>query len=216
MFTSVWLSFLAGLAAPLTAVCVLPLYPGYLAFLAKQTKAKHSFLLLSGLVVTGVISSLFLIGLLVTYVLSASLTNAIQRISPIAFSILGVVSILLILNVNVGKIFPKVSSPVTKNPLLSSYLFGFFFGAIVLPCNPATLIILFALSTSVSSFLLNLLGFVAFGIGMSIPLFVLSLVSMEKSGVVISFLTRHTRKINIVVGVVMLLISLYYLFFVFL
>jgi cytochrome c-type biogenesis protein len=215
MFASVWLSFLAGLAAPLTAVCVLPLYPGYLAFLAKQTKAKHSFLLLGGLVAAGVVSSLFIVGLLVTFVFSASLTNAIQIISPIAFSLLGIVSILLILNVNIGKVFPKVSSPVAKNPLLASYLFGFFFGAIVLPCNPATLIILFALSTSVTSFVINLLGFVAFGVGMAIPLFVLSLISMEKSGSVVSFLTKNTRIINMVVGVLMLLVSLYYLFFVF-
>ena len=34
--SNLWISFLAGLFAPIGAVCVLPLYPGFLSYLAGQ------------------------------------------------------------------------------------------------------------------------------------------------------------------------------------
>ena len=37
-----WTAFLLGLATPLTAVCVLPLYPGFLSFLASQVSEKEN------------------------------------------------------------------------------------------------------------------------------------------------------------------------------
>ena len=39
---NLWISFLAGLFAPLGAVCVLPLYPGFLSYLASQVTDKEN------------------------------------------------------------------------------------------------------------------------------------------------------------------------------
>ena len=94
-------------------------------------------------------------------------------------------------------------------------MFGFFFGAIVLPCNPASLVVLFALSTSTVSFIGNFLNFVVFGLGMAAPLLLFTIISSAKSKEVINWLTTHKRKINLVAGLIMLVISLYYLLFVF-
>ena len=219
--TNLGLSFLAGLFAPLAAVCVLPLYPGFLAYLARQvsqkgsTESKHTFIKLGLVVTIGVISSMFLFGLIFTTLLQGSLTKAIGIISPIAFGILGLVSILLIFDVDFGRFFPKVHSPVLKSPYLSSFVFGFFFGAIVLPCNPAALVVLFAISSSVTSFILNLFNFIFFGIGMAMPLLLFTIVSVAWSKKVISFLTTYKSWINRIAGLLMLVISLYYLIFVF-
>ena len=215
-----WISFLAGLFAPIAAVCVLPLYPGFLAYLAGQVQVEEADvkkkIILFGLIVTlGVISSMFIFGLIFTKLLQASLTNAIGIVSPIAFGILALVSLLLIFNVNFGKLFPKMHSPVTKNPYLTSFIFGFFFGVIVLPCNPAALVVLFAISTSTVSFLTNLVNFVLFGAGMALPLLVFSFVSAAKSNEVIGFLAAKQRAINLIAGILMLGISAYYLLFVF-
>lgn len=215
---NIWFSFLAGLFAPLGAVCVLPLYPGFLAYLAGKagTKdARKNIIKLGFLVVLGVIVSLFLVGLIFTFFLQMSLTAAIGIISPIAFGILAVISILLIFNVDLGRFLPRKTAPIVQNPYLSSLLFGLFFGVIVLPCNPASLVVLFAVSTSTATFLLNLLNFLAFGIGMALPLLVLAIISAAKSQIVITFLTKWKNVINRLAGVVMLGISLYYLFFVF-
>jgi len=218
MIVNLWLSFLAGLFAPLAAVCVLPLYPGFLAYLSNQLTGKESrktMVLLGVLTTVGVISSMTLFGLIFTFFLQESLTNAIGIISPIAFGILALVSILMIFNVNIGKLIPKFNAPIRKNPYASSFGFGFFFGAIVLPCNPASLIVLFALSTSTVSFLSNFLNFVVFGFGMAFPLLLFAIVSSANSKAVIGFLNKHNRKINLIAGLLMLGISLYYLFFVF-
>jgi cytochrome c-type biogenesis protein len=217
-FTNFWLSFLAGLFAPLGAVCVLPLYPGFLSYLASQVSKrskKNIIFVLGVMVMLGVISSMLLFGLIFTQLLQNSLTEAISIISPIAFGLLGIISILLICNVDVGRLFPKIRAPVTKSPYRSSFMFGFFFGGIVLPCNPASLIVLFALSTSTVSFAANFFNFIFFGLGMGLPLLVFAAISAAKSTQVIGWLTRHKRSINVVSGVIMLGISLYYLFFVF-
>jgi len=51
-------TFLLGLLTPLTAVCVLPLYPGFLSFLSRKlstTGRRGSPLALGGLVAGGVV-----------------------------------------------------------------------------------------------------------------------------------------------------------------
>ena len=216
-----WISFLAGLFAPLAAVCVLPLYPGFLAYMSSQFSednrdSKRTFIFLGLLVTLGVITSMFLVGLIFTYFLQTSLTNAIAIISPIAFGILAFVSLFLIFNFDFSKLFPKqFHAPVTKNPLISSFVFGFFFGAIVLPCNPASLIVLFAISTSTISFVSNLFNFIFFGIGMALPLLIFSVISAQWSQQVIGWLSNNKRAINLIAGLIMFGISVYYLVFVF-
>ncbi|MEE9525834.1 MAG: cytochrome c biogenesis protein CcdA [Candidatus Woesearchaeota archaeon] len=220
VFVNLWLSFIAGLFAPLVAVCVLPLYPGFLSYLAGQISQetedpKKLFIKLGLIVTAGVITSMFVFGLIFTALLQESLTKAIGIVSPIAFGILAVVSLLLIFNVDFGKIFPKINAPVTKNPYFTSFVFGFFFGAIVLPCNPASLAVLFAISTSTMAFIANLFNFILFGVGMAAPLLIFSIISATKSQAVITFLTDRKRPINLIAGLIMLGISLYYLIFVF-
>jgi cytochrome c-type biogenesis protein len=218
IFTNLWISFLAGLFAPIGAVCVLPLYPGFLSYLASQVTDKENKkqIVMFGVIITlGVILSMFLFGLIFTFFLQGSLTKAIGIISPIAFGILALISLLLIFNFDLGRFIPKINAPVKKNPYLSSLIFGLFFGAIVLPCNPASLAVLFALSTSIMDFFVNLLNFVVFGFGMGLPLLVFALISAAKSKAIIGFLTERKRMINLIAGIIMLIIALYYLIFVF-
>ena len=213
-----WVSFLAGLFAPIAAVCVIPLYPGFLVYLSTQVSDKESkktIMFLGLIVALGVISSMFLVGLIFTKFLQASLTNAIGIISPIAFTILAIVSLFLIFNFDFSKFFPKINVPLKKNPLFSAFIFGFFFGAIVLPCNPASLIVLFALTTTTISAVTNLFNFIFFGVGMAVPLLIFSAVSSKWNKSIMGFLTKQKRKINLIAGLIMLTISLYYLIFVF-
>jgi len=215
---NLWLSLLAGLFAPLGAVCVLPLYPGFLAYLSNQFSGKENkrtIIMFGVITALGVIISMLLFGLIFVLFLQASLTNAIAIISPIAFGILAIVSLFMIFNFNFGAIFPKIHAPVKKNPFISSFIFGFFFGAIVLPCNPASLIVLFALTTTTAEGIANFSNFGLFGIGMALPLLIFALISAQYSTQIISWLSKRARTINLIAGLIMLVISVYYLFFVF-
>jgi cytochrome c-type biogenesis protein len=220
IFSDVLSSFILGLLTPLTAVCVLPLYPGFLAYLATQftgteEENRRHYAMFGLLITLGVILFMTLLGLIFTTILQESLTSVIGIVSPVAFSILGIISILLIFNVEMGKIIPKAKVPVLKNPILSALLYGFFFGAIVIPCNPAFIAAFFARVVLVQNFLPGMLNFIFFGIGLGFPLLAFSLISQGWSQKIIGFATVNKRAINFIAGIVMLGISLYYLIYVF-
>lgn len=216
-------SFLLGLATPLTAVCVLPLYPAFLTYLTNQFQTKKGnsevsrkhYALFGLLVTVGVIIFMLLLGIIFTTILQKSLTNVIGIISPIAFSILALISILLIFNVDIGRFIPKAKTPTTKHPVLGALSYGFFFGAIVIPCNPAFIAAFFARAFLATGFVSSMTNFFSFGLGLGFPLLAFSLLSVNWSQSIISFLTRHKRKINLIAGIIMLVVALYYLICVF-
>jgi len=213
-------SFTLGLLTPLGAVCVLPLFPGFLAYLANKVSKdnKKSIFIVFGLLITaGVVLFMSLLGIIFTTILKTSLTKVVNVVSPIAFGILIVLSLLLIFNVDFSKYLPKAQAPILSNSYLNALVYGFLFGAIVLPCNPAFIAIMFTktIATSAASFIVNIINFIFFGLGMAAPLLLFSVISAAASTTIIKYLTKYKREINIVAGVIMLVISLYYIIFVF-
>ena len=224
-------AFVLGLLTPLGAVCVLPLYPGFLVYLSSQLSGKESgrmTIFFFGLIITGgIILFMFLLGLIFTTVLQVSLTNIIVIASPIAFGLLFLISLVLIvtsvlslffhIDANLGRFLPKGHTPLAKNPWASAFTYGFFFGAIVIPCNPAFIAVLFTTTAVNVDFIVNVGRFVFFGIGIGFPLLVIAAISSAATDAIIGFLTRPNVRgiINLVAGVIMLGISLYYLIVVF-
>lgn len=211
-------SFLLGLATPLTAVCVLPLYPGFISYLSKQfdgSESRRTYALFGSLVVAGVISFMLALGIVFSTVIQTSLTGVIEVVSPIAFGLLGVFSIALILNLDFQRFIPQSTGPSFENPLANAFGFGFFFGAIIIPCNPAFIATFFARAFLFETPLTSLLNFSLFGLGIGFPLMIFSLISSTKSQEVINLLQKYEEVINRGSGLVMLAISIYYLLFVF-
>lgn len=209
-------SFALGLATPLTAVCVLPLYPGFLAYLSNQTgEVRLPIGGLAGLVAAGVLSFMLLLGLLFTTVLEASLTNVIGVVSPVAFGLLGVASLFLLADVELGRFLPTVEPPQARHPVASAFGYGFFFGAIVVPCNPGFIAVFFARAFLFTDPVGSLAHFGAFGGGIAAPLVGLAAVSDRWQQRVLGTLTRHRSQVNRATGAVMLAVAVYYLVFVF-
>jgi len=211
-------AFVLGVLTPLTAVCVLPLYPGFLTFLTNQLDedaSRMTYALLGLTVTLGVLGFMLLVGIIFTFILQISLTTVTGIVSPIAFGILAVIGALLLLDTDFSRVFPHQQAPRTGRPIPDAFLFGFFFGAIVLPCNPAFIAAFFARSLFATSPATNILEFSAFGLGIGAPLFAFSVVSAQWSTKVIGIMTEHKTEINRVTGAVLLAVSLYYLIFVF-
>jgi cytochrome c-type biogenesis protein len=209
-----WLSFLAGVFTPLGAVCVLPLYPGFIAHLAARLTGESSrstILLLGFLVTAGMILSMLIAGFIFITVLQLSFSELIQVLSPVAFILLAGISIILIAGIDIGSFIPSNCLPTIQSPRASAFIFGFFFGMLALPCNPGPIIVLFALSMNTLGYLDNLVSFILFGIGMALPLIVLTVITASRSRTAIGFLTKNKKSINRVAGVLMLVISVYYL-----
>ncbi len=218
MFDPEWgVAFLAGLLTPLGAVCVLPLYPGYISFLAgpgDSVRGMPGRFLLGLVTATGILASMFLFGLVVVFLFSYPLSGALSIISPLAYLILGIIGVLLILDIFPDLPVPSPHIPGGRMPFLGAFLFGLFFGILILPCNAAPIVVLLAISTSTSDTLAAMLNFVFFGVGMALPLIALSVLSAYQGKKGTAFLVRHRRAINLATGMLMLAVALYYLFFV--
>ncbi|PSG99072.1 MAG: cytochrome C biogenesis protein [Nanohaloarchaea archaeon SW_7_43_1] len=211
-------SFVLGLLTPLTAACVLPLYPGYISYLSKQFSGEESqktYALFGVVVVGGVMSFMLGLGLIFSALLQLSLTSVIETVSPLAFGLLGMMSIALIIDLDIGSQSSGFEGPEFDNPLASAYGFGFFFGAIIIPCNPAFISVFFARAFLFDTPISSLMNFTAFGLGIGFPLLFFSLASSRWSDRIISVLKRYETEINRVSGLVMLAVSVYYLVFVF-
>jgi len=212
--TLFWLSFLAGMYAPVGSPCVLVLYPGYISFLAGRSGDNRGRLspFAPGIAVAaGVIAAMLAGGLLFTGILQIVGGEARVIITAAIFIILLIFSLLLILDIDYGCFVPTVPVPRLRRPLPAAFLLGMTLGIIILPCNAASIAVLLALAASASGFSDGLGSFLCFGLGMTLPLLVLAGLSQTANRQVMEYLSRNRRIIRVFSGLFMLIISLGYL-----
>lgn len=218
MFHEFLNSFVLGLLTPLTAACVLPLYPSFLSYLTSQfdtDSEQREYALFGSIVAFGIIVFMLLFGVVFTLILQQSLAQIIGIVSPVAFGILTLASIPLILDRDISGLIPSFNAPSFNNPFLDAFGFGFFFGAIVLPCNPAFIATFLSRAFLFSSPVASLLHFFLFGLGIGFPLLVFSVASSRRHKQVIGIMNDYDSYINRATGLIMLAVSLYYLVIVF-
>lgn len=212
------MAFLAGIYAPLGSPCVLPLFPGFLAFLAGKCSGsggRTAVFALGLTVVAGVLVSMLAFGMIFTMLVQVSLARFLSFISPIAFFILALFSTMLILNVDPGRLTGGIPLPRSGRSFPDAFLLGLFFGIIILPCNAVAVVALLAIGTTTTGLLANVGSFLSFGIGMSLPILLFASLSGTHSREILAWFSLHRRAINLVAGIVMLGVALYYLLFVF-
>jgi cytochrome c biogenesis protein CcdA len=130
---------------------------------------------------------------------------------PAAFIILFFFSLLLIFDSKFGNISVPNPVPRLDNPFAAAFFLGLTFGIIILPCNAAAVIVLLALAATATGLFEGLGAFLLFGLGITLPLLVLAGLSQVASRPVLGFLTRHQRGIRLISGIIMLMISVWYL-----
>ncbi|MDD1706147.1 MAG: hypothetical protein LUQ12_03810 [Methanoregulaceae archaeon] len=211
-------SFIAGLLSPLGAACILPLYPGYLSFLSSQggeVRTPHARILLGITAASGILAAMLGFGLIVGVIFTVPMGGVLSVASLVAYGILGVIGILLLLGAWPG--LPVRVPDVLKgrSPFTGAFIFGLFFGVLILPCNAGPVTVLLALSTSAADLAANLENFLVYGAGMAIPLIALSALSATEGSRITKTLAEQKRLINIVTGLLMIGVAAYYLLVVF-
>jgi cytochrome c-type biogenesis protein len=203
-------SFSLGLLAT-ASPCVLPLYPGYLAYISgglHRQEGKWSRYFLGVFVLAGVLTMMLALGGLIA-LLSLSVGRALSVIIPIADTIIILLGIFLLFNINPFKSLPQVQIPLLSHPLVNAFIYGLLYGPIALPCSGPLVVSIFALSLTVGEALGKLNIFFWFGMGFGLPLLVLSFLS----GVTQRWITRqfaaHGRLINILSGLLLLGVGIY-------
>jgi len=202
-------SLLLGLLAT-TSPCVLPLYPGFLAYLSGQNEigmGRQRYFL--GLfVLAGVLTMMLALGGVIA-LLAIPVGNMLAYIIPLADFLILSLGILLLLDRNPFKTLPQIQVPLLRHPFINAYTYGLLYGPIALPCCGPLVVGIFALSFTVGEAFSKLWVFLWFGLGFGIPLFILSLLSGALQRQLTTLFARHNRIVNIIGGVLLVSVAIY-------
>ncbi|MGZ9235264.1 MAG: cytochrome c biogenesis CcdA family protein [Anaerolineales bacterium] len=202
-------SLLLGLLAT-TSPCVLPLYPGFLAYLSGQNEigAGKQRYFLGVFVLAGVLTMMLALGGIIA-LLAIPIGRMLVYVIPLADLLILVLGVLLLLDRNPFKTLPQIQVPLLRSPFFNAYTYGLLYGPIALPCSGPLVVSIFALSFTVGEAFSKLWVFLWFGLGFGIPLFVLSLLSAAFQRQLTRLFATHTRPINIIGGLLLVGIAIY-------
>jgi cytochrome c-type biogenesis protein len=191
--------------------CVLPLYPGFLAYISsgqKGLEGKAGRYFLGVFVLAGVLTMMLALGGLIA-LLSVSIGRALSVIVPLADLLIILLGILLLLNINPFKTLPQVRVPVLSHPFVNAFIYGLLYGPIALPCSGPLVVSIFVLSFTAAEAISKLSIFFWFGMGFGIPLLVLSVLSGAAQRWITRQFALHARLINIVSGLLLVGVGAY-------
>ncbi len=189
--------------------CVLPLYPGFLAYLAGNQQVLENRRLarwLGVLTMLGVLVSMLSVGLVLA-ALQVAVGRALALLLPFIFGIVILMGVLLVLNVNLLSRLPMMRSPRLKNPALSSFLYGLLFGPMTLPCSGTLVVGVFGYSTTAASLIEGILYVMAFGLGFGLPLLVLPFLAQPVRKSLLRWMTTHHDTLMRVAGVILIAVG---------
>ena len=197
-----------------TSPCVLPLYPGFLAYLSggqEKLANKPSRYLLGFFVLAGVLTMMLALGAIIA-LLSISVGQALAYVIPIADLIIITFGVMLLLNINPFKKLPQIQAPLISHPFANAFIYGLLYGPIALPCSGPLVVSIFALSLTVGDALGKLNVFLWFGLGFGIPLLLLSFISGAAQRWITRQFAMRARLINFISGLLLLGIGIYDLY----
>lgn len=194
-----------------TSPCVLPLYPGFLAYLSGSEQAlrgKYSRYFLGFFVLFGVLTMMLILGAIIA-LLSISVGRALSILIPLADAIIILFGVMLLLDINPFKKLPQIQAPLISHPFVNAFVYGLLYGPIALPCSGPLVVSIFALSLTLGDALSTLNVFFWFGMGFGIPLLVLSFLSGAAQRWITRQFALHSRLINILSGLLLLAVGIY-------
>lgn len=194
-----------------TSPCVLPLYPGFLAYLSagqENLHGKYARYFLGFFVLFGVLTMMLALGGVIA-LLSISVGRALSVVIPIADLIIILFGVMLLFNINPFKKLPQIQIPLLSHPFANAFVYGLLYGPIALPCSGPLVVSIFALSLTIGDALGMLNVFFWFGMGFGIPLLVLSFLSGAAQRWITRMFATHSRLINVLSGLLLLGVGIY-------
>jgi cytochrome c-type biogenesis protein len=189
-------AFVLGNGAILGNVCMLPLYPGMVAFLAgtsREGRAGRGTGWLGALVLAGILSMMLVVALIL-FVLQQSFGALLPVLLPAIYLAVIVLGGLMLAGRNPFAQLAVARSPALRSPFATAYLYGLLLGPMTLPCTGPLLVSAFLLGAgSIASLADGLLYFLVFGLGFGWPLVLLPLLARSAQRRLTGWLAgRHT------------------------
>jgi cytochrome c-type biogenesis protein len=191
--------------------CALPLVPGFIGYLSTQADklGGRARSLVGVAVIMGVTTGMvaFALGAALFH---TSLTELITVATPIVVGALILFGTLLIINHNPFYRLPQVTIPKMGSPLFSAYAYGGLYGVIALPCSslvllPFTIAVSLSSVSAIEAFVL----FLTFGLGLGLPVVLVSILSRAQGDWLVKQFASRTRLMNTLAGVIMIGVALY-------
>jgi cytochrome c biogenesis protein CcdA len=205
-------AFGLGSGAILTNVCLLPLYPGLIAFLAgtaNSEKAQRASRWLGLVVLLGILSMMLVIGLLLTLV-QASFGQVLPVLLPVLYVLVIVFGLAMFFGFNPFARLSVSQSPVLSNPYLTAYVYGLLLGPMTLPCTGPIITAAFLRSAvGADAFAGEMLYFLAFGLGFGWPLVLLPWVALPAQRRITGWLARNHGILSRAAGVLLVAIGVF-------
>ncbi len=196
---------LASSASP----CLLPLYPGFVAYLAANSKAlegRRGTGLLGLIVLAGVLTMMTLIAI-VLVIVAVPTSRLLAVATPLIDGLLIVLGVLLLAGRNPFERLPGTGVPIVANPYGRAYLYGIFLGPIALPCAGPFLISLLGISLGVADAAGKVGTFLLFGLGFGLPLVVLSFLTGVRAQAIVRWIVRRHRAIEVAAGGLLIVVA---------
>lgn len=201
--------FAIGLLATLTP-CVLPLYPGFLAYLAARREegaGSRAARWLGLVVLAGVLTTMLVLGVVMA-LLAVSTASVLRIVTPLADIVVIALGIALLLGRDPFARLPMLGTATLGGGMIrSAYTYGLLYGPIALPCAAPLLVAMFGLSLSFESFLGALAFFLAFGFGFGLPLLAISFLAYSKQVSLVRFFAKHRTVVSRVAGAVLVVVG---------
>ena len=205
-------AFTLGNAAILTNVCMLPLYPGLIAFLAGTAGSQRSRWttgLLGAVVLAGILSMMIVIGL-VLHVTQAFFGDIFTLLLPLIYIVVILLGVLLLIGRSPFARLQTAQAPMLRNPYITAYVYGLLFGPMTLPCTGPIIVTAFATGAGDAGALLDgIVYFLAFGLGFGWPLVLLPLLALPVQRRFVSWLTRNHLLLNRVSGILLISVGIF-------
>jgi cytochrome c-type biogenesis protein len=200
-------SLLLGLLTT-ASPCILPLYPGFLAYLSNQHEMGRRKYLLGFFVMIGVLTMMLILGGLIA-MLAIPVGRVLLYLIPLADGLILLLGLLLLLNYNPFKTLPQIQLPILCHPYGNAFVYGLLYGPIALPCSGPMVVAIFALSFTAAEAFSQLWTFLWFGFGLGIPLLILSFLSAAVQRQLATLFARYSRIVNFIGGLLLIGAALY-------
>jgi cytochrome c-type biogenesis protein len=205
-------AFILGNAAILTNVCVLPLYPGLVAYLAgtaQNERARAASKWLGIFVLAGVLTLMIIVGGILFF-LQQSFGAILPFLLPAIYLIVIAMGVLMLTGRNPFNRLATVQTPVLQNPYLGAYVYGLLLGPMTLPCAGPIVVSAFLLGAgSFTGLADGLLYFLFFGLGFGWPLVVIPLLAAPFQRQLTRWTTQNYTTLTRVSGALLVAIGLF-------
>jgi cytochrome c-type biogenesis protein len=204
-------AFVLGNASILTNVCMLPLYPSMVAYLAADSMGAGASrgasgwvrALLGVLVLAGVLAMMLAVGLAL-FLLRQTFGTILPWLLPLVYGSVILLGLALLLGRNPFARLATANAPVFRSPLLTAFTYGLLLGPMTLPCAGPLIVSAFVLGAgSIGTLADSLLYTLAFGLGFGWPLVVLPLLAISAQRHLTRWLTGRYGLLTRAAGLVL-------------